>query len=94
MSDEVLQSELCRLGTPLRRLALNAAPAGLSEDDPAKGAETIVEVASSPDVAAVSGIYFYKCKPDTPSPGAQARCRCVAVVSEFPEFRRTTRERA
>jgi retinol dehydrogenase 12 len=38
---------------------------------PAKGAETIVYLASSPDVAATTGQYFYKCLPTTPS--SQAR---------------------
>ncbi len=37
----------------------------------AKGAETIVHLASSPDVAAISGGYFYKRQPETPSPAAQ-----------------------
>jgi NAD(P)-dependent dehydrogenase (short-subunit alcohol dehydrogenase family) len=32
-----------------------------------KGAETIVYLASSPDVADVSGKYFYDCRPATPS---------------------------
>lgn len=38
---------------------------------PEKGAETIVYLASSPDVAGISGEYFYKCRPATPT--AQAR---------------------
>jgi NAD(P)-dependent dehydrogenase (short-subunit alcohol dehydrogenase family) len=38
---------------------------------PEKGAETIVHLASSPDVASISGEYFYKCRPATPT--AQAR---------------------
>jgi NAD(P)-dependent dehydrogenase (short-subunit alcohol dehydrogenase family) len=38
---------------------------------PEKGAETIVYLASSPDVAGVSGEYFYKCRPATPT--AEAR---------------------
>ena len=37
----------------------------------AKGAETIVYLASSPDAAGTTGGYFYKCKPATPSPEAQ-----------------------
>jgi NAD(P)-dependent dehydrogenase (short-subunit alcohol dehydrogenase family) len=36
-----------------------------------KGAETIVHLASSPDVAGATGGYFYKCKLATPSPEAQ-----------------------
>jgi hypothetical protein len=38
---------------------------------PAEGAETIVYLASSPDVATTTGQYFYKCLPTTPS--SQAR---------------------
>ena len=34
---------------------------------PEKGAETIVYLASSPDVAAISGEYFYKCRPVPPA---------------------------
>ncbi len=38
---------------------------------PEKGAETIVYLASSADVASVSGKYFYKCRVATPTPEAQ-----------------------
>jgi NAD(P)-dependent dehydrogenase (short-subunit alcohol dehydrogenase family) len=38
---------------------------------PEKGAETIVYLASSPDVAAISGDYFYKCRPATPTAGGR-----------------------
>jgi NAD(P)-dependent dehydrogenase (short-subunit alcohol dehydrogenase family) len=38
---------------------------------PEKGAETIVYLASSPEVANVSGGYFYQCRPATPT--AEAR---------------------
>ena len=38
---------------------------------PAEGAETIVYLASSPDVAEVTGQYFYKSEPTTPSAAAQ-----------------------
>jgi NAD(P)-dependent dehydrogenase (short-subunit alcohol dehydrogenase family) len=38
---------------------------------PEKGADTIVYLASSPEVADVSGRYFYKRRPATPSSGAQ-----------------------
>ncbi|HUZ66440.1 MAG TPA: SDR family NAD(P)-dependent oxidoreductase [Beijerinckiaceae bacterium] len=34
---------------------------------PEKGAETLVYLASSPDVAETTGAYFYKCRPITPS---------------------------
>jgi hypothetical protein len=36
---------------------------------PEKGAETIVYLASSPEVAPTSGEYFYKCRPATPTAG-------------------------
>src|SRR5262249_49574069 len=38
---------------------------------PEKGAETMVYLASSPDVAGSNGLYFYKCRPAAPS--AEAR---------------------
>jgi NAD(P)-dependent dehydrogenase (short-subunit alcohol dehydrogenase family) len=38
---------------------------------PGKGAETLVYLASSPDVAGVSGEYFYKCRPATPTTEAR-----------------------
>lgn len=38
---------------------------------PEKGAQTIVYLASSPDVAAISGEYFYKCQPATPTAGGR-----------------------
>jgi len=38
---------------------------------PEKGAKTIVYLASSPDVGALSGEYFYKCRPATPTAGAR-----------------------
>jgi NAD(P)-dependent dehydrogenase (short-subunit alcohol dehydrogenase family) len=38
---------------------------------PEKGAETIVYLASSPDVRNVSGLYFYECHPQTSSAEAQ-----------------------
>ncbi|MGA7657853.1 MAG: SDR family oxidoreductase [Methylocella sp.] len=37
---------------------------------PEKGAETLVYLASSPDVAETTGAYFYKCRPITPSQAA------------------------
>jgi len=61
-----------RFGTNSGGLLQSLMPlAQLGAISPAKGAETIVYLASSPDVAEVSGLYFYKCKPDTPSPAAQ-----------------------
>ena len=38
---------------------------------PQKGAETIIYLATSPDVAGTTGEYFYKCRPATPSKEAQ-----------------------
>jgi len=38
---------------------------------PQKGAETIIHLASSDDVANTTGLYFYKCKPVDPSKLAQ-----------------------
>jgi NAD(P)-dependent dehydrogenase (short-subunit alcohol dehydrogenase family) len=38
---------------------------------PERGAKTIVYLASSPDVASLSGLYFYQERPDTPSAAAQ-----------------------
>jgi NAD(P)-dependent dehydrogenase (short-subunit alcohol dehydrogenase family) len=45
--------------------------AKLGAISPQKGAATIVYLASSPDVASVSGVYFYQCRPDTPSLAAR-----------------------
>jgi hypothetical protein len=41
-------------------------PAGFAIT-PAKGAETIIYLASSPDVATTTGQYYDKCLPTTPS---------------------------
>ena len=38
---------------------------------PQQGADTIVQLASSPEAAAMSGLYFYKREPVTPSAAAQ-----------------------
>jgi NAD(P)-dependent dehydrogenase (short-subunit alcohol dehydrogenase family) len=38
---------------------------------PEKGAETMVYLASSPDVEQTTGEYFYKCRPIKPSPAAR-----------------------
>ena len=38
---------------------------------PANGAETIVYLASSPEIAAITGQYFYKCRPIAPSQAAR-----------------------
>jgi NAD(P)-dependent dehydrogenase (short-subunit alcohol dehydrogenase family) len=44
---------------------------------PEKGANTIVYLASSPEVAGVSGMYFHQCRPATPT--AQARDDAAAA---------------
>ena len=38
---------------------------------PEKGAETIIYLASSPEIAATTGQYFRKCRPIAPSRAAQ-----------------------
>ena len=38
---------------------------------PEKGAQTIVHLASSPDVANISGEYFYQCRPAVPTEGGR-----------------------
>jgi hypothetical protein len=37
---------------------------------PEEGAKTLVYLATSPDVANISGQYFYKCTPTQPTPDA------------------------
>jgi NAD(P)-dependent dehydrogenase (short-subunit alcohol dehydrogenase family) len=39
---------------------------------PEQGAETIIHLATSPDVAATTGAYFYKCRPAVPTREAQS----------------------
>ena len=39
---------------------------------PEQGAKTIIHLASSPDVATITGKYFYKCKIDEPTQAAQS----------------------
>ncbi len=56
--------------------------AKLGAISPKKGAETIVYLASSPDVASTSGLYFYQCKPDTPSPAAQDDATAARLWAE------------
>ena len=47
---------------------------------PEKGAETLVWLASSPEVADVSGAYFFDKLPKTPSPAAQDRAAAQPAV--------------
>jgi NAD(P)-dependent dehydrogenase (short-subunit alcohol dehydrogenase family) len=56
--------------------------AKLGAISPRKGAETIVHLASSPDVAGASGLYFYRCKPDTPSAVAQDDAAAARLWTE------------
>jgi len=56
--------------------------AKLGAISPAKGAETIVYLASSPDVEAVTGEYFYKSAPDTPSPQARDDAAATKLWAE------------
>jgi NAD(P)-dependent dehydrogenase (short-subunit alcohol dehydrogenase family) len=60
---------------------------------PARGAETIVYLASSPDVENTTGQYFYESNPAVPSPAAQddqaasllwQRSAALAGISELP----------
>ena len=53
-----------------RPVVLQAALVG-PHPAPEQGAETIVYLASSPDVANVTGSYFYRCRPATPTREAQ-----------------------
>jgi NAD(P)-dependent dehydrogenase (short-subunit alcohol dehydrogenase family) len=72
-----------RFGTNSGGLLQSLMPlAQLGAISPAKGAETIVYLASSPDVAEVSGLYFYKCKPDTPSQAAQDDAAAARLWAE------------
>jgi NAD(P)-dependent dehydrogenase (short-subunit alcohol dehydrogenase family) len=49
---------------------------------PQKGAETMIYLASSPEVANVTGEYFYKCKPAPPSKEAQDDAKAERLWSE------------
>lgn len=56
--------------------------AKLGAVSPREGARTLVHLASSPDVAAMSGLYFYRDKPDTPSPEAQDGAAAARLWAE------------
>lgn len=49
---------------------------------PLQGAETLVFLASSPEVATVSGEYFYECRPKTPSREAQDDAKAERLWAE------------
>jgi len=61
-----------RIGDNNRTLAWLGKVVKLFGLPPERGAETIVFLASSPEVAQVNGHYFYRCKPATPSAAAQS----------------------
>jgi NAD(P)-dependent dehydrogenase (short-subunit alcohol dehydrogenase family) len=73
-----------RIGDNNRSLAWIGRIVKLFGLPPEKGAETIVYLSSSPEVAGTSGGYFYKCKPLSPSQAAQndADARHLWEVSE------------
>ena len=58
---------------------------GLSTEE---GARTIVHLASSPEVANVTGEYFYQCKPDTPSQAARDNAAARLLWDVSAEFAR------
>ena len=49
---------------------------------PEKGAETLVYLASSPEVAVISGGYFYECQLATPTRAAQDDAAAQRLWSE------------
>jgi NAD(P)-dependent dehydrogenase (short-subunit alcohol dehydrogenase family) len=49
---------------------------------PEKGAETIVYLASSPDVGALNGEYFYQCRPATPTAAARDEATAKRLWTE------------
>jgi len=53
---------------------------------PEKGAQTIVYLASSPDVGAISGEYFYKCRPATPTAGGRDDAAAKRLWMESAEI--------
>ncbi|HWA70510.1 MAG TPA: SDR family oxidoreductase [Rhizomicrobium sp.] len=69
-------------GGLMRALFKIAKPVGAIS--PQEGAKTIIYLASSPDIAGVSGEYFYECKPATPSRPARndADARRLWEISE------------
>ena len=56
--------------------------AKLGAISPQKGAETIVYLASSPEVEGVTGQYFYQCKPQPPSAAAQDDAAAARLWTE------------
>ena len=69
-------------GGILRTVLKVAKPVGAIS--PQEGAKTIVYLAASPDVAGITGDYFYKCRPETPTKEAQndADARRLWQISE------------
>jgi NAD(P)-dependent dehydrogenase (short-subunit alcohol dehydrogenase family) len=52
-------------------LSLGVRAAKIFAISPEKGAETIIYLASSDEVSSATGLYYYKCKPKTPTKEAQ-----------------------
>jgi NAD(P)-dependent dehydrogenase (short-subunit alcohol dehydrogenase family) len=65
----VVNTGIARQGSRLFRLGFRIAASFMLT--PARGAETIVYLASSPEVEGVSGAYFQKCRPKEPSAPAR-----------------------
>jgi NAD(P)-dependent dehydrogenase (short-subunit alcohol dehydrogenase family) len=57
---------------------------------PEKGAETLVYLASSPDVAQVAGEYFYRCRPAKPTRRAQDDAAARRLWQETARLARQT----
>jgi NAD(P)-dependent dehydrogenase (short-subunit alcohol dehydrogenase family) len=55
---------------------------------PEQGAETLVYLASSPEVTAVTGEYFHKCRPATPSPEARDHAKAKRLWKETADLAR------
>jgi retinol dehydrogenase 12 len=68
--------------------------AKLGAINPKKGAKTIVYLASSPEVASMSGLYFYQEKPDTPSPEAQDDAAAARLWAESERIEATVAQAA
>jgi hypothetical protein len=52
-------------------LSLGVRAAKIFAISPEKGAETIINLASSAEIGNATGLYYYKCKPATPTKEAQ-----------------------
>ena len=68
--------------------------AKLGAISPQKGAETIVYLASSPEVDGVTGEYFFQCKPQPPSAAAQDDAAAARLWAESERLGRGVRAAA